>query len=306
MHYDGLLNEQQRLETAVEHLKNCPACKAALANYAQMRDLLQAPSNESEPAGGWSGFQDRLQPTMTHGGIDGVSSHQANMPSLAGHGTRQHTTFIGWRSAMAVAASIVFLALSIVGTSYLSIRSHQPMQDIPGPASLVQFKPAEVSQQVEAFAKVSEAFDNRASWMLISDHTSDVGVAEANIPERTLLLLRLSLLHAGAIISHADLILIPGQQADLTLPSSDGQILHYRMSASNAVPTTLSLWLGIENTHEKSATIAALSTQLPLAPGQVVSAGQMATVSGTYELKVGFVRAKANSGATPSTPVPTN
>lgn len=284
LHHDGLLAERQRVVEAVEHLKGCPACQAALDDYAGLAKLLAPPQAVEAPADGWPAFQNRLHAS-------------ASAARSAGK------VLIGWGPAFAIAASIALLATSIIGTSYLNERARtSPTAAQITSASLAQFSPAQIPQQVETFAKVSEAFDNRASWMLISDHTSDVGVAQTAVPERSLVLLRLTLLHAGTIVSHADLVLIPGQQADLSLPSSDGKMLHYRVSASQAAPLSLGLWLGIENAHAASETIAALSTQLPLASGQVVSAGQLATVSGTYELKVGFVRAHADSIGTQGTP----
>ncbi len=275
--HDELLSDRKRVLAAVEHLKSCAECQAALADYADLREVLRNPSHV-EPVGGWGQFQDRLKSTARHS---------------------ERVTFIGWRSASAVAASITLLALAIIGSSYLNNRPIPHEGQLMATSGTSRFSPAEVPQQVQAFAKVSEAFDNRASWMLISDHSSDVGVAETAITERSLVLLRLTLLRAQSVVSKADLVLVPGQQADLTLPLSDGKSLHYRISASRTTPTSLSVWLEIENPQAPSETLAALATQLPLAPGQVVSAGQLATTSGAYELKVGFARSSVGSRKSP-------
>jgi len=43
-------------------------------------------------------------------------------------------------------------------------------------------------------------------------------------------------------------------------------------------------------------TLAALATDLPIAPGQVLGAGEMVTTSGSYALKVAFAQAAAAGG----------
>jgi hypothetical protein len=278
LYYDGLLADRQRIIDAVDHVKNCPACQSALNEYAELQQIT-APPGDAAPTFGWAAFQTRLN---------------------AGGGQSRPGFLIARWAAISVAASIAFLGFVIIGISYSNkwaTRASAPAT--PGSISLAAFSPSQVPQQVEAFTKVSEAFDNKASWMLISGHASDVGITQSTVEERTLVLLRLTLLHGGATVSNADLILIPGQQADLTLPLDEKSVLRYSISASTGVPTNLTLWLGIGPAGATSETIAAMSTEMPLAPGQVISAGQLTTKSGQYELKVGFTRAAIGS-KTPS------
>jgi endonuclease/exonuclease/phosphatase family metal-dependent hydrolase len=103
------------------------------------------------------------------------------------------------------------------------------------------------------------------------------------------LLLRLTLMHGRTIASDADLLVIPGQTANLKLPLKGGQTLHYRIGTSTDEPTRLSLWLEVQ-TPLGGQPIAALSTHLQLEPGQGVTAGQLATSAGDYELKIAFAR----------------
>jgi len=99
------------------------------------------------------------------------------------------------------------------------------------------------------------------------------------------LLLRLTVTHGGQLASDADLLVIPGQTANLTVPMQGGQSLKYRIGTSADEPTRLTVWLEVSTPHGGEA-LGALSTNLDMDPGQKVTAGQLATTAGEYELKI--------------------
>jgi hypothetical protein len=161
----------------------------------------------------------------------------------------------------------------------------------PAIAGATRFVPAQLNHEVSAFDQVSKVFDGRASWMLVSDEASDVGVAPQVVSAaHQVLLLRLTLTLGGRIASEADLLVVPGQSANLTVPLAGENSLHYRIGTSADEPTHLSVVLEV-NTPQGGQPLAGLSTNLRVEPGQNVTAGQLSTSDGEYELRIGFARA---------------
>jgi hypothetical protein len=58
----------------------------------------------------------------------------------------------------------------------------------------------------------------------------------------------------------------------------------------------LSLWAELQGEQGAGRTLAALATDLPVQPGQVLGAGEMATSSGHYALKIAFAQADRTGG----------
>src|SRR6185437_9781956 len=119
---------------------------------------------------------------------------------------------------------------------------------MPAPATRASFPPRDISRDLREFREVSErAFDGQISWMLVSQNDSDIGVASGPLPpDQKILLLRLALSHGDETISNSDLIVLAGQKADVTLPLSAGQSLHYHISTSAENPTHLTLGLELK------------------------------------------------------------
>ncbi len=62
---DTFNGNQQCLGAAVEHLTSCEACKDALADYKQIRDILQAGSCDAAPTKGWENFNRRIMAAIS-------------------------------------------------------------------------------------------------------------------------------------------------------------------------------------------------------------------------------------------------
>jgi hypothetical protein len=160
---------------------------------------------------------------------------------------------------------------------------------------MVDFRPGEVAQQVQAFDEVSRVFDRKASWILLANGSSDMGLSSEPVIDQKLLLLRLVMSHAGAAISTADLVIVPGQKADLTVPVGRGQSLHYQVATSVRDPNRLSLWAELQ-TPQGDRPLASLATTLDLRPGEKLTAGQLVTSAGPYELSIAFSRSALPEG----------
>ena len=276
------LDEAARKRTAaiLAHGETCPECREAARDLDRVRAALQTFQTDAEPTGGWAAFEQRLA---------------ANPP-------RPITPRWSWRAPlMGIAASLLIAGVSFQLGRMLTTGHPEPVAvAMPGPAfpESNAFAPAQLNHEVKAFDQVSKVFDGHASWMLVSNDASDVGIAShpVSATARHVLLLRLTVTRGGQIASDADVLVIPGQTANLNVPLSEGNSLHYRIGTSTGEPTRLGILLEL-NTSHGGEPLAALSTQLQMQPGQKLTAGQLATSAGDYELKIGFARADLPEGA---------
>ncbi len=299
---DGGWSERERhdLAAALAHAADCPDCAAALAAFDEMRTAIDARHADAVPAGGWDAFADRLASTV----------------SAAGASPTMTTTRLRRRGTAAAACVVIgvagFLAGRLGGPASPGLATNgtgttSPVEARPTTSKQTEARPhvptptpGDVARGAAAFAQLSEVFDRRASWMLVSDAGSDVGLSSDVIPPaRRLLVLRLTVLRGEAVVSSADLVIVPGRTADLTLPLGGGQELHYQIDTSADPPTRLSLWLEL-TTPRETRTLAALATNLNLRPGEGVSAGRFTTPAGPYELRVAFADAHAGPAPAPA------
>jgi len=261
---------RQRAAALLNHLASCPDCQAAVRDFDRLRKSLAAPESDGEPVDGWTQFEGRLT------------------ASALPRQFRWRLPFLAFAASLLIAAIAFHLGRTFLPLSPLSIVT---TESNPLPTSLAaSFLPQKILYDVRAFDQVSKCFDGHASWMLVSDDASDVGTtADTLHGSRKVLLLRLTLTHGPTVASDADLLVIPGQTANLNVPIKGGESLHYRIGTSADEPTRLSLWLEVQ-TPLGGQPIAALSTHLQLVSGQRITAGQFATSAGAYELKIAFAR----------------
>jgi hypothetical protein len=270
--FDWDESTRRRAAELLKHMETCRACQDAARDLDRLRAILRTDSGDIKPDGGWAGLEQRL-----------TASAHPKRPV--------------WRFQItAIAASLLIATVSFqfgrlanrsmsstlaVGNASMSVR--QP--DAP-----THFRPQEIVHDVSAFGQISKVFDGRASWMLVSDEASDVGLLPHDVAEaRKVLLLRLRVTRGSAVLSNADLLVIPGQSANLTVPLKGGHSLHYRIGTSTDEPTRLSVSLELA-TPNGNEPLAALSTNLQVEPGQTITAGQLATSAGEYQLKISFAR----------------
>lgn len=269
------------------HAQACEACRAALADYETLRSLLIANDERTEPAGGWSAFADR----MRDAGVGKVGP----TPAWSGTLHRPHAL----RRILGPLALAASLALAFAGWG-LYLRgtpssSMSPIASPPAPGNAgvalasAQFTPEEVRQKVQAFEEVSEVFDRQAGWIAVAGETSDLGLAPSPIGgARRVVLLRLTLSRGATVVSQADLVIVPGQTAELTVPFQADQRLRYRAATTAERPMRLSVAAEVLSPRQPDQIYAAVASTLPMTPGQVRPAGELVTITGDYQLKVGF------------------
>ncbi|NLE60141.1 MAG: hypothetical protein GX616_17465 [Planctomycetes bacterium] len=275
LQYDWDEVDRQRLTEILNHLAHCDECRSAMADFDRLRLVSRPIESDTEPTGGWTAFEHRLIDRMTR--------------------PRRR---LGWVPP-ALAAS---LALAVVGWGlYLGSGGtrDQRAPSVNGGEVVRALTPQEIADRIEVFDQVSEVFDRRAGWVLISDQRSDMGVGQTPMrQDESLLLVRLSLLKDRSLFSNADLVIVPGQMARVSVPSHDGSVVRYQVTTSETDPRFLRLRVEVGSSNGQREGGAALATDLRLPSGKIVPAGQLVTSSGSYDVHVGICQSK-----TPSAPL---
>jgi hypothetical protein len=266
----GIDDAQRRnLQSALQHLEGCEGCRAAVHAFDDIAGTLKSDASGAIPPSGWQVFEQSLATTI-------------------GPRPRRHS----WPWALGIAASL----LLAVGTYQLGrMAPSVPQGPAIAQAGSPEVTPADVAKDVGAFKEVSKVFDGRASWVLVSNEASDVGVSGQPLATSgQVRLLRLTMSQGNRVVSNADLLIIPGQTADLKIPVSGGKSLHYLISTTADGPAHVSIRFEVvaPSDHQPLATLA---TTLKVEPGAEFNAGQIATASGDYRLNVGYAQSELAS-----------
>jgi len=274
-------SDDERLSDALAHLRACGECRAAVSDFDQLQQLLG----------------DQLPSAETPAAVDWIAS--TKMPSR-----RRFDLRVLVRMGIAACAALAIA----MGGYFAGRRPPQLVASIQTPNGRIS--EADVSERARAFTKVSKAFDNRAGWMLVSNSDSDVGLDAEPSAASGMLLLRLTVTRhqavAGAapvfqeIVSSADLAILPGRSARVSLPFPQDRVLSYEIEVGSGSPTHLGLTAELLPGPGASVgkPLAALSTSLDLRPGGSASAGSFVTGAAGYDITVGFATADL-TGAQP-------
>lgn len=260
-----------------EALRADPTLMECLQEYDALRAAMgpasQAPVEP--PAKGWAAMEQRMTQTIASG-LTTRPPHQFRIGRI-----------LAWAAAVVVAASgwAVFLLQHSGG----------PTTDIQGKLAMSAH---DIAQAVAVFSNVTDTLDGKASWVAVSKNNADVGLGAAKpAGSRHLLLLRLTLLVDGRTASQADVVIVAGQSATVTLPLNNGRQVRYEIGTTRTPSTgatQLSLWAQLQKHNAPDGeSLAALATQLQPHVGQVVSAGEMVTHNDRYELRVSFGQSQA-------------
>jgi hypothetical protein len=104
------------------------------------------------------------------------------------------------------------------------------------------------------------------------------------------------------------LIILAGESARLSLPANGGPAIRYHIATSREDMRHLQLWMEVDTAADESApageqeATAILAANLHLEPGELLSAGEVMTPAGRYEVHVGIYPGETSgaSGARPS------
>jgi len=259
---------RDRLLAALIHVQDCDHCQKSLDGFDQIRQVLPD-DGEAVPAGGWDAFERRMQ--------QGIA-----LPPQG-------------RSLRRLYALAAMLMICVgMGAVIYSVNG-QPAQsvakatDIPGAqgaegATMGLLTREDVRSPVAAFAEVSQVFDGKAQWVMVSSNGSDMGIGGSVLAggERPLVA-RVLVLSGGRTVSSADIVIVAGQTARTRLALPQGRSVEYLLATQTGQSRHLSLWAELSSGRQS---LASFSTELDLVGSQMVSAGQVTTVYGSYELRV--------------------
>ena len=270
---EAKLNEAQRI---LDHLEAAPDDRDALRQYDALRSALACTDDDAvAPPGGWQALETSWRDRRAAPGA------LQTEPRAAVH------RWLSWPAAMAAA-----IVLAAAGWSIVLLRNpgRDDVTRLAAGASLnfIHSK-EEIQQDVRAFEDTQDVYDQRARWVAATSAAADVGLAESPIAiADRLLLLRLTMLRGKNVIAQANLTIVPGQEADLTVPSNTGLAVRFQIATTRDEPTRLTVWTDVRVPGGQDQTLAALATDLRFEPRKVVTAGQWATSTGKYRLEVGF------------------
>ena len=303
---------RQELRELLTHIEQCPDCRRAAAEYEELLEVLGAGREQTgkmEPTGGWVAFEERMQTAVA-----GHSQRHEPMTEKSGPWE------IRWRWRVAAA---LMLAAGLGIAAGIVLRPPGATSSVVAPghpvdAAMVRMTAPELQQHVEAFDNISSVFDRRASWIMLADggKQSDMGIAPERVDgQASPLVLRMVVRHAGGmadaaaqweVVSQCDLVIVPGQTAELTVNSLDARRLNFRVQtdALNLHRVTLMLELGDSGgtrpgEDERGTKTAAgtaprdlprgmLATTLWLEFGNSATVGQIVTSGGVYSLAAGL------------------
>ena len=148
---------------------------------------------------------------------------------------------------------------------------------------------------MQAFDQINAAYDGRTRWVLLSPRDSDIGLDSSHFcgpatqtsPERPVLV-RLKLLQGNDVVSDADLLIVPGNEATLFVSTTGGKSLEYHVVTSASSPSYVELRAQLRAAPDgrEGEVVAALAKHLQLSPDRATSAGRLVTPSGDYDLAV--------------------
>jgi hypothetical protein len=259
--------ERHHIAEALHFAEQDAACQQALGAYDRVRAALRPDGDAAEPVGGCEAFAARIAQTA------------------------RPRRLRAWLRVSATAAGILLGAVG--GYTWRTAATARAVESGAEPRVAPAFAAHEVRDSVAVFKQVAEVFDQRASWVLVGDQASDVGLGrDPAQPEDRLLVLRLVLSKGSEVVSSADLVTVPDGGADVTVPMGGGLRLRYHIATGGQPQTRLSIWAELERTADAGRALASVATELPLQPGQVLRAGEMVTATGRYALNVAVAQAR--------------
>lgn len=295
--------DRQRLDDAqriLSHLETCASCREALDDYDVLRETLRPDeaAQKTEPPSGWKSFE----ASLVGSGLQG----------------RLKSGPMGWALAASLGLALVGWGLYFAGVGIedgtggggegrlARVSSGSGNSGVPRATGapddnrgVEPKKPRRISadERVEytrMFASVSEVFEGRAGWVSLAGRASDVGMAKAQLNRaEKILMLKLVVTRQGQEVSNIDLIIVPGQTADLTSPFVDGQTLRYHVSTSDTEPRRLSIWAEVRGADGRGSMFTALATHLKddsaISGSNMGVTGQLVTTMEGYRLDVEYV-----------------
>lgn len=326
---------RQAMADALAHAETCAACRSAVGDFDRLVAAgnvaaVTDPAAAAAPTGGWASFERRLQAAVDAAGPPGDVPRGRPLAAGSPIGSGRRARWRGWIGAAAAAAVVGFAGFGVGSRSNPGVATSPPEPTAirRRPAIAQPLAVSDVARQVRAFDEIDGVFDGRARWLLLSAAASDVGLTDVKLtdadpagwgaaapppavatdtrpvgsrgggPGRPLILVRLNLTRDDGRTTDADVVIVPGTTATVTVPSAGGSPLRYRLDTSAADPMRVSVRVELAGNggpkpddHRARAGAAdggaaVLGTVLHLRPYVGAAAGRLVTPGGSYDLRV--------------------
>lgn len=272
---DLSLDQLEQVAAIAAFVHRDPACAEAIRDYDRLRELLsqQAPPPAAEPSGGWRGFEERMVAVASATGL------------------RERRRAWWWRGGAmgAIAAGVAVVVALWAGGSFDPAMPRPGASAVNDAAASEAYLPEPVLRHVGVFDRLADVYGQRTGWVAFANGQPELGLTEQPVNgSGRLLVLRLTMSRDGHRLSQADLVIVPGQRAELDLPLPGGETLRYQLHAGDTEPVALGVWARLEGRDGGAQTIAALATTLTARADAITPAGRLVTQAGDYELTLGF------------------
>lgn len=277
----------------LSRIEEDPQTLEALRDYDSIRSTLKLEEEDAEPDAAWQ----PLPPNFGRG--TGRPASRRNIPWMRWPALAAAIALIaavGWTLALTDSAGNG----PVDGDQSVAAQSPGRPSGVAHRRRSIRLSQAQIRRGADLFRSVEEVFEGRTRWVATAENTSELGLASAPVGRpRSLLMVRLVVTRGGRTVSDANMVIIPGHDAELTVPFEHGQDLRYQLATSADRPHRLSLWAEVRDGDGGKETLAALATRTRVEAGRVFGAGRMSTTNGRYELEVAFAEANAPSSPTP-------
>jgi hypothetical protein len=304
--------DRRRFSKALAHVDSCEQCQAALADFDQIAAVLKNDQNVPLPDFTRKFDIGDISDIGRYLKVDTAPPPQTE-PIAARRRIFRIDPIIGLAAALLIGVGAFWVGQRSIGQgsighgsmssrTALADRGSSPAVTVGGEGSARNFSigSSELVHDAISFARVSRAVDNQAGWILASNSSDPSGISSSEEiglltdpmdTHRRVDVLRLTLLRETEVVSSVDLVIVTGQTADLTIKLSAGNSVHYRARISANGATRLNLLAEIHGSGDDQP-VASLSTTLEMQPNGQVSAGELQTPSGRYELYGSISRTK--------------
>ena len=168
--------ERRRIAEVLRFVEQDAECQQAAIAYDRLRAALRSDEVGAQPTGGWQAFATRM----------GQAARRRRLRT--------------WLWLPAAAAAVIVAAIG--GYAWRTTGTSQFVQRGTEQGMKPAFAAHEVRDSVAVFKQIAELFDQRASWVLVGDHASDMGLGrDPAQAEDRVVVLRLVLSKGSQIVS---------------------------------------------------------------------------------------------------------
>lgn len=262
-------------------------------------ELAKLACDPLKPVGGETALKERLRSRLAEQGV-----RRKDASPLALSSTLESKTERSWFAISVTPSHWRMAALFVIGL-LLGLMAAQTFYSIPAPSPphhssnhlTNHVKPAQehpnavpsaeaLKTQLAAFEQVSDFLNQRAAWLAVSSDIQDIGVSDRTLSPEFLTQIRVTAMQDDQTVSTTDILLVPGEPAQLVAPLHHGRQVVYTLMI-DPERRDLSFSVRVENARNPSQS-ASIGTVVPLGKQSIIPAGQVQLGESSYRLLLGY------------------